>query len=117
MSYKDLPYLDQYITKHTLRLEYSRRGGGIEIDASDYLDLPGAKITAYQNYLGGGMLGRVCSDRNFSQCSPKREARYQELAEALRRYFFALTNEEAADWDEWAEQSYELNQTLKERAF
>jgi hypothetical protein len=45
----------------TIRSRISTRGGGIEIDLTT-LGYPGERMTAYQNYLGGGMLGRVCSD-------------------------------------------------------
>lgn len=80
--------LNEYIKNNIIRLEATRRGGGIEIDASEYLDFPGAKLTAYQNYLGGGMLGSIQADRNFSITSNKvREAKTKELQEALKRYF------------------------------
>ena len=58
--------LIEYITENTLRCEVSYRGGGIEIDASAYLKIDGAKMTAYQNYLGGGMLGSIGGSRNFT---------------------------------------------------
>lgn len=107
-----------YIEANTLRCEYTRRGGGIEIDASEYLELPGAKMTAYQNYLGGGMLGAVQSDRNFSiTSSKKREARAARLANKLKRYFHALTNEEAGEWDEWAASDFESNQARPGSAY
>lgn len=44
-----------------LREQYSTRGGGIEIDLTPY-GYTGEKMTAYQNYLGGGMLGGVQND-------------------------------------------------------
>lgn len=47
----------------TLRKEISSRGGGIEVSL-DTLGFKGVRMTAYQNYLGGGMLGRVCNDGN-----------------------------------------------------
>lgn len=102
-----------YIENNTLRLEATRRGGGIEIDASEYLGLPGARMTAYQNYLGGGMLGSVQSDRNF-YCNADRDKlnKAHQLAEALKRYFYQITNAEAMDWDEWgATDNYEAQQT------
>lgn len=51
------------IEENTTRLKTSRRGGGIEIS----LDALGAKyeghkMSAYQNYLGGGMLGSIQND-------------------------------------------------------
>jgi len=107
---------EEYIEEHTLRLDCSRRGGGIEIDASGLLGIKGAKMSAYQNYLGGGLLGRVMSDRNFTVSGIEAE-RAAELEEALKRYFFAITNEEAADYDSWAEQSYEGNQQMPESGY
>lgn len=111
--------LFKYIEANTLRCEVSRRGGGIEIDASEYLFLPGAKMTAYQNYLGGGMTGAVLSDRNFSITSNKRrEARAARLAEALKRYFYNLSNEIVEDYDEWAASaSFEAQQSRPGSAY
>lgn len=100
----------QYIEEHTLRLEASRRGGGIEIDASELFGIEDAKIAAYQNYLGGGLLGAIKANANFE---PKKKdlAKYLKLAEELKKYFHAITNEEAGEWDEWAASSYEANQS------
>lgn len=44
-----------------LREKYTERGGGIEISLTPY-GYAGEKMTAYQNYLGGGMLGSVQND-------------------------------------------------------
>ena len=44
-----------------IREKYSSRGGGIEIDLTSY-GYDGEKMTAYQNYLGGGLLGAVAND-------------------------------------------------------
>lgn len=105
----------KYIEDNTLRLDASHRGGGIEIDASDYLNLPGARITAYQNYLGGGMLGAVQSDRNFSVTSNKqREFKTVILQEALMQYFHNLTNHSD---DEWESASFEDNQNRPVSAY
>lgn len=111
--------LYEYIEDNTLRLEASRRGGGIEIDASGYLELPGAKLTAYQNYLGGGMTGSIQADRNFSiTSSKKREARTVKLQEALKRYFYNITNDIVEDWDDWAaSDNFEAQQTRPGSAY
>jgi hypothetical protein len=90
--------------KITLRQEISSRGGGIEIDLTT-LGHPGQRMSAYQNYLGGGMLGRVCSDctvRGWATDKPLSEA-----ADQLRRHYHALTNPES---DEWESTSYDQNQ-------
>ncbi len=43
------------------REKYSSRGGGIEIDLTPY-GFEGERMSAYQNYLGGGMLGGIAND-------------------------------------------------------
>jgi hypothetical protein len=106
--------LTGYIEANTIRVEASSRGGGIEIDASGYTGIDGAKMMAYQNYLGGGMLGSVQSDCNTSAGSTDQQHKLVELAEALKRYYHAITNETA---DEWSESSYEANQSRPESGY
>ena len=98
----------KYIEANTLRLEVSSRGGGIEIDASEYTKCPGAKMTAYQNYLGGGMLGAVQSSRNFAGNNG------DELEDALKRYYHDITNEDAGEWEA---SDYEANQARAASAY
>lgn len=98
------------IEKNTLRLEASYRGGGIEIDVSGLFGAD-CKMSAYQNYLGGGLLGAVQSDINFIP-SEEQKADVLELAERLKRYFHDITNEEASEYDEWNGMSYEQNQSM-----
>ncbi len=99
----------------TLRLKTSSRGGGIEIDLKT-LGFKGHKMSAYQNYLGGGMLGAIqVNDTIRSQESNVRlqleySNRFEELdeiGEALMRYFHDLTNHSD---DEWESTTYEENQ-------
>jgi hypothetical protein len=72
-----------------LRQHLTSRGGGIEVCLSKY-GYPGEKMTAYQNYLGGGLLGRVCNDctipnwreyPSLVRISKKVSAKYAELME------------------------------------
>ena len=111
----------EYFENNTLRLELSHRGGGIEIDAEDYL---GPKyplqMTAYQNYLGGGMTGSIqASIEGRLRDYPKTiQAKALALAEALKRYFYSLSNEEVAEWDEWAvSESFEAQQRRSGSAY
>lgn len=105
----------EYIENHTLRCEASYRGGGIEIDASDYLGIEGARMTAYQNYLGGGMLGSIQSDHNMKNetLKPQTVRRIELLSDALKRYFHNLTNHD----DEWENETFEHNQLKPESAY
>lgn len=49
------------LKESVIREKYSSRGGGIEIDLTPY-GYEGEKMSAYQNYLGGGMLGGLSND-------------------------------------------------------
>lgn len=100
----------EYIKNNTLRVDASRRGGGIEIGVAELFGIEGAKISAYQNYLGGGMLGAIQANANFEP-TKKDTAKFYSLTGVLKRYFHAITNEEAGDYDSWNASSYEANQT------
>lgn len=104
-------------SKITLRTKISHRGGGIEIDLTT-LGFEGEKMSAYQNYLGGGMLGRICSNdtvRAFNKdCTDKQEEKLDMIAEQLKKYYHSLTN--PSD-DEFENQSYEQNQSLPSSAY
>lgn len=102
----------------TLRVEITpSRGGGIEISL-DTLGYEGEKMSAYQNYLGGGMLGKVCSsdtiraNQSFVEESICREL--DEIAEQLKKYYFNLTNPEEETYEHML---YEQNQKLPVSAY
>ena len=83
--------------KYTIiRQELSHRGGGIEI-ALDNFGFEDEKMTAYQNYLGGGMLGSIANDCTIRDW--RDDETLQEVANELSQYFGTLTNPEA-DWNE-----------------
>lgn len=95
----------------TLRKLVTPRGGGIEISL-DSFGYEGHRMTAYQNYLGGGMLGRVdndCSIENWFE-----DDKLSEIAEELRKYYFNLTNPPE---DTWEHQTYEQNQMQRVRGY
>lgn len=111
---KKLNYLE-YIENNTLRCEAGYRGGGIEIDVSELFG-DDCKMSAYQNYLGGGMLGSIQSNCNFDieSLSVAKQKQCNELAEELKRYFHGLTNHEG---DEWEETTYDQCQSRPESAY
>ena len=88
--------------KYTLRLAVYR-GGGIEISL-DHLGFEGEYMTAYQNYLGGGILGAIQNDCTIPnwQSVPKIQNEAQELA----KYFHSLT----CHADEYESCSFKDNQ-------
>ena len=94
-----------------LRESLSRTGGGMEIDLTPF-GYEDEKMTAYQNYLGGGMLGRIANDCTVSNWES--DERLTDIAGELRQYFHQLTN---PDEDEWESLSYEQNQSLPVSAY
>lgn len=100
----------------TLRSEISSRGGGIEISL-DTLGFKGEKMAAYQNYLGGGLLGKVCANNTIQAynkpCTDKQKAKLDKIAEQLKQYFHSLTNPDT----EWEGQTYEKNQNMPTSAY
>lgn len=108
----------EYIEENTLRLETSRRGGGIEIDCSELLNLEGALMSAYQNYLGGGVLGSVQSSLNFeSMITNENRELVESFQEVLKRYFHDITNADVDDYDEWASADFDSVQNRSASAY
>lgn len=96
----------------TVRLEVSYRGGGIEIDLTRF-GFEGEKMSAYQNYLGGGMLGRILANNTIralnKPLTEEQTKKLDEIAENLKKYFHELSNHSD---DEWESQTYEQNQNM-----
>jgi len=85
------------LSELVLRQELSSRGGGVEIDLSRF-GFKGQKMSAYQNYLGGGMLGKIATNNTINAfdlpCTEKQQAKLDKIALRLKKYFFTLQYEE-----------------------
>ena len=101
----------------TLRSQVSSRGGGIEIDLTRF-GFKGEKMSAYQNYLGGGLLGRVCANNTIQAynkpCTEKQAAKLERISERLKKYYHLLTNPEDSEWEG---KTYEENQRMPVSGF
>lgn len=90
----------------TLRLETSHRGGGVEIDLTT-LGFKNERMSAYQNYLGGGMLGSICTNNTIqAHDKPHTQKQAEKLAaleEALKQHYYLLTNPQDVDREEYDE--------------
>ena len=91
-----------------IRKEISSRGGGIEIDLTPF-GYEGEKMSAYQNYLGGGMLGRI-----LNSCTIEMDEKLKEVADNLMRYFHEITNHSD---DEYESATFEENQRRSASAY
>lgn len=99
-------------TVEPLRLKLSSRGGGVEISLAAF-GYPNDRMYAAQNYLGGGMLGRVYSDCTLFKRSDvwlcdETKAELNLIAEELKKWFHEQTNPEG---------DYQENQTLNIKAY
>lgn len=98
-----------------VREKLSRRGGGVEISLSSF-GFGGHKMLAYQNYLGGDMLGSIQSSDTVRHVGDTQsEVMYSSkvweldlIAEALQRYFSHLMGND---------ESYEVTQTMPSAAY
>ena len=88
-----------------LRESISTRGGGVEISLDNF-GYSNEKMTAYQNYLGGGMLGAIGNDCTIENW--RLDKKLVEIAEQLSRYFHEQTRH---DWCEFEDASFEENQS------
>ena len=108
--------LREKIKNAVIREELSYRGGGIEIDLGVFTpSWEGEKMTAYQNYLGGGLLGRIENDCTilgweFTQIVG---LTLLEVGEELKKYMHELTNPDC----EWAGSDYFTNQNRPVSAY
>lgn len=106
MVNKDLNLIEWKV----LRQKISHRGGGIEVSLSP-LGYEDEKMTAYQNYLGGGLLGSIGNDCTIRDWAD--DERLVEISKHLSMYFHGLTNPD----DEFEGMSFENRQSLPLSAY
>lgn len=96
-----------------LRIDYGGRGGGLEISLTNF-GYPDEKMAVYQNYLGGGMLGRIGVNDTIRRQSYRDKVKDEintdldEIGNDLKQFFHYLTNPDS----EWESTSFEQNQKL-----
>lgn len=93
-----------------LRQQITTRGGGIEIDLTPF-GYKYMKMTAYQNYLGGGILGSIANDCTLRDWED--DLKLVDIAKHLSMYFYKLTNTD----DEYEGMSFEDRQSLPTSAY
>lgn len=109
----------EYIENNLISCDCGYRGGSIKVDVSELfpeIEDEEPVIGAYQNYLGGGMLGAVVGASQFdiNSLTKKHQVIATKLKEECKRYLFNQTNHEG---DEWEEQTYQQNQKMAVSAY
>lgn len=79
-------HLEDHITKATIHY----RGGGVELDLSDF-GYEDEYLSAYQNYLGGGLLGAVAHSSTMTHWQQHPDL--VRLAAELRDYYLNLRDD------------------------
>ncbi len=98
------------IENRILRLKATYRGGGVEIHLEGIKNAPeGATMTAYQNYLGGGLRGSINNSYSWCNDDVKLPKNLQKWAEELKKYFY--------EYVEGSLDGYEENQTRSFSAY
>ena len=78
--------LQEKVESAVIREEISTRGGGVEIDLGVFDDVwDGELMSAYQNYLGGGMLGSIQNDCSITQLANRTNISYHSLYNTYRK--------------------------------
>lgn len=72
------------IQENITREEISHRGGGVELDLSDF-GYEDEYLSAYQNYLGGGMRGAVANSCTIEDW--EMDEKLVRIADELREYY------------------------------
>jgi len=102
------------ITEVTLREAISSRGGGIEIDLTRF-GFKGEKMSAYQNYLGGGMLGKIAVNNTINAfdkpCTEKQQTKLDKIGLRLKKHFFVV------QYGEFDQEQFDSNQKRSVRAY
>lgn len=74
-----------------LRETYSNRGGGVEINLTPF-GYENEKMSVYQNYLGGGMLGSIQTNNTIEAYSSFVDLELikhlKEISDELKLYYF-----------------------------
>ena len=94
--------------------DISYRGGTLKIDTSSVFG-PGTIMGAYQNYLGGGIAGRICVGSNFTL--DKTSKAYEILSDRILQYFYNLNNGGGDDYMQEEYNTLERNQNLPISAY
>lgn len=72
------------IIENITREKYSERGGGCEVDLTEF-GYEDELMSAYQNYLGGGMRGSIGNSCTVEDW--RMDEKLVRIAEALRDYY------------------------------
>jgi len=120
------PRLEAFsLEENTIDADISYRGGKIKIDASElfpeYYERTGERaiVGAYQNYLGGGIAGRIVGAAMFQpeELTEEERALFDPLLKRCVAYFHSLNN---GGGDEYMQENYsglDFNQTLPTSAY
>jgi hypothetical protein len=115
----------QYLEDNVKHCDISYRGGSLRINAEGLfpriVDLTDEEIVvgAYQNYLGGGIAGKICGGWLFDTdlLTSGEKVLFDRVMEQVKKYFFDLNNGGGDDYMQENYSSFEHNQKLPASAY
>ncbi len=117
---KNNKYLD-FVRENVIDGDISYRGGTLKVDATELFPSLGERaiVGAYQNYLGGGMPGRIIGAAQFypEQLNAKERKIFPKVLEACQQHFHEINNGGGDDYMQENYASYEFNQSLPASAY
>jgi len=102
-------------------IDMGHRGGGMKVNAEDIFKFKNQEAEkecgTYQNYLGGGMLGKICFGSNFNEADlfARDEKNFNYLKAELTKLHHKITNHD--DILLHQSYSYEENQSMPVSAY
>ena len=109
-----------FIKENTDECKVSERGGKLVIDVSSlFPSIANPKMMAYQNYLGGGIAGKIMQKDNFTanDLTQKEYKEYLIIRDELKLYFYNLNAGGGDDYMVENVNNFQQNQTLPESAY
>lgn len=95
------------ISELVLRTAICDTGGGVEIDLTRF-GFKGQKMSAYQNHLGGGMLGKIAVNNTINafgiECTEKQQTKLDKVGLRLKKHFFVI------QYGEFDQEQFDSNQ-------
>lgn len=108
------------IASHVTECDLSYRGGKLKVDVSEvFPKVENAIMGAYQNYLGGGIAGRIVGAAMFDPSTLSRadQVKFDSLKARIVQYFYDCNNGGGDEYMQEEVNNLSFNQGLPVSAY
>jgi VIT1/CCC1 family predicted Fe2+/Mn2+ transporter len=111
----------EFIEANVISADVSYRGGTVNVNVAElFPEVSNPVMGAYQNYLGGGIAGRIIGAAMFNpeeELSAEDQVKFEEVKAEIVKYFFELNGGGGDDYMQENYSSLEFNQNLPESGY